>query len=179
MAVKSASVTPDRMAGSDYSTIRLNSDIHEDECDDDDDHVDREGEETRLARRRCITLISIAALFIISAGILIISVVHDVQARARGDLEWEEFACQQNDLDCLALLCPEGMDWDMLAGKCKEMSGYTCCSACTQEYKCFRAEEAHLVRCCYAEGVAPSAYKQVCRQGFLWVQWKKKCLRRN
>jgi hypothetical protein len=106
------------MKGKDYITVRLNSD-HEDVCD----HVDKEVEEKRLARRRCITLVSIAALFLISAGILTVSVVHDVQARAEGDLEWEEFSCQQNDLDCMDLLCPKGMIWDIAKSKCKEMSG--------------------------------------------------------
>eukprot|EP00092_Neocalanus_flemingeri_P061443 GFUD01073863.1.p1 GENE.GFUD01073863.1~~GFUD01073863.1.p1 ORF type:complete len:170 (+),score=56.54 GFUD01073863.1:90-599(+) len=163
------------MAAKDYISLRLNSEIHEEDCD----YVDREVEETRLARRRWITIVTIAAVFLVSAVILLISVVHDVQARNRGDLEWEEFSCQQNDLDCLALLCPDGMSWDMVAGKCKEVTGYTCCTACTQEYKCFTAEEAQIVKCCYAEGVVPSAYKQVCRQGYLWVQWKKKCLRKN
>ena len=58
--------------------------------------------------------------------------------------------------------------------------GYTCCTACTHEYKCFQAGLVPPpVKCCHAEGVVPSTYKQVCREGFLWVQWKKKCLRKN
>ena len=161
------------MKGKDYSTLRLESE-HEDVSD----HMDREGEERRLARRRCITMVAIASLFVISTVILTLSVVHDVKARAN-DPEWEEFSCQQSDPDCLDLLCPEGMAWDMVAGKCKEMAGYTCCTACTHEYKCFQAGDDPLVRCCHAEGVVPAAYKQVCREGYLWVQWKKKCLRKE
>ena len=105
------------MKGKDCSMLRLESE-HEDVCD----HMVREIEERRLARRRCITLVAIASLFIISAVILALSVVHDIKARAN-DPEWEEFSCQQSDPDCLDLLCPEGMAWDMVDGKCKEMAG--------------------------------------------------------
>ena len=141
--------------------------------------LDRKVEEKRLSRRRCITLLSIACVFLTSCAILTISVVHDVQARAGDDLEWEEFACQENDEDCLTLLCPEGMGWEGAGGECRQLPGYTCCTSCTQEYKCYKIEEADGVKCCYTEGVVPSAYKQACRDGFLWVAWKKKCLRRN
>ena len=108
------------MKSSNYRSVSLESDLQEERCDD---HVDMEGEESRLARRRCFTLFTIVALFLVSAGILLISVVQDVQARASGDLEWEEFSCQQNDVDCLTLLCPEGMEWNMTTGQCKEMEG--------------------------------------------------------
>merc|ERR1719206_761298 len=117
----------------DYSTLRLESD-HEDICDE----MERELEEKRLARRRWLTILAISSLFIISATILTISVVHDMKARAK-DLEWEEFSCKLNDPDCIHSLCPEGMVWDMLENKCREMPGYTCCTACTHEYKCFHA----------------------------------------
>ena len=120
------------MKGKDYSTLRLESE-DEDVCN----HMDREGEEKRLAIKRCITMAAIASLFIISAVILTLSVVHDVKARAN-DPEWEEFSCQQSDPDCLDLLCPEGMAWDMVDGKCREMADFTCCTACTHEYKCFQ-----------------------------------------
>ena len=105
------------MKGKDYSTLRLESE-HGDVCE----HMDREIEEKRLARKRSITMVAIATMFIISAVILTLSVVHDVKARSN-DPEYEEFSCQQSDPDCLDLLCPEGMAWDMVGGKCKEMAG--------------------------------------------------------
>ena len=101
----------------DYSTLRLESD-HEDICDE----MERELEEKRLARKRWLTLLAISSLFIISATILTISVVHDMKARAK-DPEWEEFSCKQNDPDCIHSLCPEGMVWDMVEDKCREMPG--------------------------------------------------------
>ena len=101
----------------DYSTLRLESD-HEEFCDEEE----RKEEETRLRRRRWFTLICISSLFLISATILTLSVVHDVKARAK-DPEWEEFSCKQNDPECLDLLCPDGMVWDTLQDKCREMPG--------------------------------------------------------
>ena len=124
-------------------------------------------------------MVSIPALFLLSCGVLTTSVVLDVQARASGDLEWEEFSCQENDADCLALLCPDGMGWDMVADKCRELPGYTCCTTCTLEYMCYKAEDADGVVCCSVMSVVPSAYKQTCREGFIWVEWKQKCLRQN
>ena len=157
------------MKATDYSSLRLDEDI----CQD----MDREEEEKRLARRRWMTLASIASLFLISGTILTLSVVHDVRSRAK-EPGWEEFSCPAGDPSCLELLCPEGMVWDMVTSMCMSMSGYTCCTACTHQYQCFNPA-IHTTRCCHSEGVVPSAYKQVCREGFLWVQWKKKCLRKS
>jgi hypothetical protein len=28
-------------------------------------------------------------------------------------------------------------------------------------------------------GIAPGVYKSLCSPGYLWVEWKKKCLRKN
>ena len=85
--------------------------------------IDKEAEEKLLARRRCITLILIPLVFIISFGFLTYSVVHDVQARARSDQQLEKIVCQENDQDCLALLCPVGMEWDGMANRCQEIKG--------------------------------------------------------
>ena len=164
------------MESNGYSIVSLDREIHEEMAD----HVDREAVEKRLARRRCLKLVAIACVFLICSGILTISVVHDVQARAGDDLEWDtQFACQENDEDCLTLLCPEGMGWEGAGGECRQLPGYTCCTSCTQEYKCYKIEEADGVKCCAGVGVVPAAYKMQCRDGFLWVGWKKKCFRRN
>ena len=89
------------MESNGYSIVSLDREIHEEMAD----HVDREAVEKRLARRRCLKLVAIACVFLICSCILTISVVHDVQARAGDDLEWDtQFACQENDEDCLTLL---------------------------------------------------------------------------
>ena len=107
------------MKSIEYSIISLESEILEEMYD----YVDKEAEEKRLARRRCITLVCIPAVFIISFGFLTFSVVHDVQARARSDQKLEKVTCQENDMDCLTLLCPDGMGWDSEADMCRELPG--------------------------------------------------------
>ena len=165
-------ITEDIMQGD-----TIDCDIHEDE--DDEHHVDREKEEKQIRRRRWLKLVSIVIMFLVCGIILAMSVAHDLEARAGDDLEWDEFTCPDNDDACAALLCPVGMVWEGEDGRCREMSGYSCCTTCTHEYLCYEGGEAGGVKCCYGLGVVPAAYKQTCRQGYLWVQWKKKCLRKN
>ena len=62
---------------------------------------------------------------------------------------------------------------------------YKCCVApykVSGEYlfHCWKAGEDNPYGCVALKaGVAPSAYKQLCRPGYLWVQWKKKCQRKD
>ena len=144
-------------------------DSEEDYCDD----VEEEAEERRLARRRRITVLSIVGVFLICGVILTMTVVYDVQARAGGHMEWEEFSCPGNDESCLSLLCPDRMEWEVGRGKGAQLPVYTCCTTCTHDYTCYGPGEGEGVRCCHAEGVVLSSYKQVWRPGYLWVQWKR------
>ena len=64
--------------------------------------------------------------------------------------------------------------------------GYDCCfinyGAGTQLYKCWASDETPEGRCVgpmKSAGVAPGTYKQLCRPGYLWVDWKRKCLRKD
>ena len=90
------------MRSNNYSIVSLESEIPEDVYG----YVDKHTEEKLLARRRCITLVCITLVSIISLGFLTFRVVHDVQARASSDQQLAKIFCQENDLDCLALLCP-------------------------------------------------------------------------
>ena len=161
------------MKSNEYRVVSLESEILEETYD----YVDKEAEEKLLARKRFIKLVCIPLVFIISFGFLTFSVVHDVQARASSEQQLEKIVCQENDPECLALLCPEGMEWDEGAGRCQELRGYTCCPTCSQEYKCFKQEESSDAKCCHMLGILPSAYKLVCREGWVWVEWQHKCLR--
>ena len=100
-----------------YTALRAKEDL-EDDCE----IVDTDKEKKRLARRRQITLASIATLFLLSATLLTLSVVHDIKAKAR-DPGWEEFSCKENDAACLELLCPTGMLWDREVSQCKQLPG--------------------------------------------------------
>jgi hypothetical protein len=163
------------MKSNTYSIVSLESGILGDIYDD----TEKEAEEKLLARRRCIKLFCIPLVFIISFGFLTFSVVHDVQARARCDQHLQKIVCQENDLDCLALICPVGMEWDEEAGRCQELIGYTCCPTCSQEYSCFKPEESSDTKCCHLLGILPSSYKLVCREGWVWVEWQHRCLQVN
>ena len=72
------------------------------------------------------------------------------------------------------LFCNQSGQYD-----CAACPGHQCCTLSTHEYLCFPSAARHSVKCLYANGVVPSAYKQNCKQGFLWVAWKRKCVRRN
>ena len=68
----------------------------------------------------------------------------------------EELICSESDTECLQLLCPLTMTFDPNIGKCFEKSGHQMSQM----------------------GVVGSI-KQMCRDGFVWVDWKEKCLRRS
>ena len=61
--------------------------------------------ERKLKIRRRAVLLSIATIFTVIAVILIITVVQEEISKRYG---YEELVCQERDLDCLALLCPQG-----------------------------------------------------------------------
>ena len=93
--------------------------------------------------------------------ILTASVVHDVSARREA---WTLLECGPEDTECLALLCPAGMVYNVTAGECWVQPGYTCCAACSQVYRCYPPH--HQPHCCVrplSEGVVPSAYTRICR----------------
>ena len=161
------------MQSNNYSIVSLESDLAEDVYD----YVDREAEEKLLARRRCIKLVCIPLVFIVSFCCLAFSVVHDEEARARSDQQLEKIVCLENALDCLSLICPVGMEWDDEAGRCQELRGYTCCPTCSQEYACFKPEETSDAKCCHMMSILPSTYKLVCREGWVWVEWQHRCFR--
>ena len=60
--------------------------------------------EEQLSTRRVAKVAAILALFLVSAAILVASVLHDL--RARETVELEEFSCSASDTPCLARLCP-------------------------------------------------------------------------
>ena len=109
------------MERNEYSVVSLDTEL--DECEEVFEYVDKEAEEIRLRRIRKIKLASLVVIFIVSIGVLVFSVIHDLHLRTV--LEVEEFICQENDWECLDLLCPQGMEWDGAEQKCQPISG-TC-----------------------------------------------------
>jgi len=139
-----------------------------------------EQEEARLLRRRRLTILLITLVFILAGAVLTASVIHDVNNRRKMNPEdFVEIECSKDDEDCISSLCPEGMVWNEEQRKCIIKKDYTCCTLCTHEYKCYPRGQETRVKCCYTNGVVPAAYKQTCKDGFLWVHWKKVCVRKN
>ena len=67
------------------------------------------------------------------------------------------------------------------------VAGYSCCPP--QHHICDKSPYTQCYppglptqpACCMVAkvGVAPSAYKKMCQAGFIWVEWKRRCMRRN
>ena len=95
---------------------------------------------------------------------------------------YEDLSCASSDSSCIALLCPQGAQWSEEAAQCLVQQHFTCCADRNNIFKCFSPAEEGTARACgnFAyEGVLYPGYKQFCREGWLWVQWKRKCLRQK
>jgi len=149
------------------------------------DHNQNINEASRLLRRRRLTMVSILVIFLLAGAILTVSVVYDVRKRAEiaeaTKDGWEEIVCTQDDKECLNSLCPVGMKWNQDDRICDILQGWRCCTLCIHGFKCFPEAESEDPdnKCCKKTGVVPSTYKQTCNVGFLWVEWKKVCVRKN
>ena len=69
----------------------------------------------------------------------------------------EEIICSENDDHCLSLLCPVSMIFDPATQRCDP-----------------GVDNVDIA----LAGVVGNI-KEMCREGFVWVQWKGQCLRRN
>merc|ERR1719264_1069247 len=127
------------------------SESDSDESEDDYDGPMRFKVESKLNVKRLLQILVIVLLFLVSASILIVSLIHDV--KERGTVEFEEFSCSASDSLCLTSLCPLGMDWDVLKQSCNA-------SADT-----------------LGQGVMIGAHKEECSQGFVWVNHRHRCMR--
>jgi hypothetical protein len=67
-------------------------------------------------------------------------------------------------------------------------AGFSCCHDSSNLIRCWDPREAadqqqQLAGCVERKvdsaGIAPGVYKSLCSPGYLWVEWKKKCLRKN
>ena len=138
--------------------------IANEEDDEIFDTVDKVTEEKLLVRRRYLKLSSIILVFIICFFLLAMSILYDVHHRDVPD--------QDGQLD---LLCPFGMSWSSTMSKCMPEQGYSCCPTCSQEYRCSRIKEEK--KCCHLLGIMPSTFKLMCRPGWVWVEWGRRCVR--
>ncbi len=63
--------------------------------------------------------------------------------------------------------------------------GFSCCHDSWDMIRCWdplegdQDQAACVERKVDSAGIAPGVYKSLCSPGYLWVEWKKKCLRKN
>ena len=92
--------------------------------------------------------------------------------------DYEEFSCESSDLSCLEMLCPQGAHYSGEIDQCLVQQGYTCCTGEGYIFSCAPTTTITCVQVAY-EGVLYPGYKQYCREGWLWVPWKRKCMRQK
>ena len=76
--------------------------------------------ERKLKIRRRAVLLAIATIFTVTAIILIITVVQEEINKRYG---YQELVCQEQDEDCLSLLCPQGWEYLRDQDQCKVKEG--------------------------------------------------------
>ena len=101
------------MYNTQVSIVSVNDDTYEMLLDD----FERISAEKYLARRRCLKLIGIPVVFIISFGLLLFSVLHDNRSIAYE----EDQGCELED--CQELWCPVGMSWMGKQRGCEVITG--------------------------------------------------------
>ena len=92
------------------------------ECEEGEELVVHRGRiENLLTARRVLKIAAILLVFLVSASILVASVIYDLAARR--SLEFEEFSCSASDSSCLLSLCPKGMVWQTEQQTCSNTHG--------------------------------------------------------
>ena len=87
----------------------------------DSDILDLEAARNQYLCRRRLTIIAIAAIFVISGAVLIFSVVHDLQNRS--EVGFIDEICSTNDLECIENKCPNGYKWKSDLNSCEYIEG--------------------------------------------------------
>ena len=77
-------------------------------------------EQTIRMRRRAV-IFSIATIFSVTAIILVISVMHEEMNKH--NVGYQELVCQESDLECFKLICPQGWEWDSESEECAIIPG--------------------------------------------------------
>ena len=94
--------------------------------------VDREHAEHHIRRRRRAVIISIITIFTMTTIIMVMSVVHVEMNKSNAG--YQELICQETDMECFKLLCPQGWGWikekeqcDIHDGKEDHLDDYCMC----------------------------------------------------
>jgi hypothetical protein len=101
--------------------------------------VDRKGVEQRILIRRRAVIVSLVTIFLMTTIMLVISVVHDEMNKS--NVGYQELVCQETDVECFELLCPQGWSWSRKKEECELREGelgecYLVCMFCFLGYSC-------------------------------------------
>ena len=147
--------------------------------------------------RRLKVLRILIAVLVISILVLLSSSLWLVylHVKLRSDIidGYQEFSCLKTDEICVRLLCPTGDTFSIDAIlNCKLVSGtvwsdshreclypanYECCLNDVDIFLC--SEDISSEDCVNvaSNGVVLSDYKQMCREGYIWVPWRRRCFK--
>ena len=77
--------------------------------------LDRKQAEHSIKVRRRAVILSIVTIFSVTTIILVMSVVH--VERNKNNVGFQELVCQEKDLECFKLMCPQGWGLGMGQGE--------------------------------------------------------------
>ena len=83
--------------------------------------VERKEAEHNIKIRKRVVLLAIVTIFSVTAIIMGMSVVHAEMIKHHEG--YHELICQENDLDCFKLLCPQGWRWVKEKEQCSILEG--------------------------------------------------------
>ena len=141
---------------------------------------EEQAKENKTKKKETFVVFLLISMFVI----LVLCIVWLVYSSTRSSSSlsgYEDVSCSSSDVRCLSLLCPDGARWSQDEQQCLVWTEFICCADVANIFKCFHPAEEETARCfkfAY-EGVLYPGYKQFCREGWLWVPWKRKCLRRK
>ena len=85
--------------------------------------VDRKLLERNIEVKRRAVILSIVTIFSVTTIILVISVVHVEMNKHH--VGYQELVCQETDLECIKLMCPQGWGWVKEKEECDILQGQT------------------------------------------------------
>ena len=86
-------------------------------------HHDTVRLEKKILIRKRAVILSIVTIFSVTTIILVISVVHvEINKHHVG---YQELVCQETDLECIKLMCPQGWGWVKEKEECDILQGQT------------------------------------------------------
>jgi len=149
------------------------------------DHKTRKKLEKKFEWKRKKVYFIVAALFLVPMTFLILSVVHDQT--------WIKVDCEGTIDECTKQYCPNMFRWSHNDDSCHPIKGYECCDpgnyVCSDSKHvwCYFPSNVTLSDdgkvCCNipkidlnVNGIAPYAYKNTCRDGQIWVEWRRICI---